>query len=262
MLINTVLLFLNNALPVFIITSLLIRYFAINYLDIVKVKQLSFGVIVTVITSFILSSHLENLSLILDGKGTELFLSFGAIIVYLSTVCLFILSHKNDYTSVKKYLAILIFFIISVFNGAHFIIYLVSYWTQAQQDETVLIGITLGGGICLSISILFYFLLRYLDKRIYNQSSCYFLLFFGLGQLMQAIMFLQQVDIFSSSQSIWDSGEIIAEDSGLGQLLTVLFGYETTPSLLQLVSYAAALILPVMLLKLPYISLSFYGKKS
>lgn len=262
MLINTVLLFLNNALPVFIITALLLRYFAINYVELVDISQLLLGILLTVITSFILSSYLENLSLIFDGKGTELFLSFGGIIVYLSTVSLFVLSHINSFTATKQYLAMLIFFIISVFNGAHFIIYLVSYWAQAHQDQTVLIGITLGGGICLSIAILFYFLLRYLDKRILNQTSCYFLLFFGLGQLMHAIMLLQQVDIFSSSQPIWDSGELIAEDSGLGQLLTVLFGYETTPSLLQLVSYIMALILPVMLLKLPYISLSFYGRKS
>jgi len=262
MLINTILLFLNNALPVFIMTSLLLRYFSLNDADNVNTKWLLLGFSLTVIASFILSNNLENLSLMLDDKGTELFLSFGAIIVYLSIVGLFILSNVHRYTAIKKFLALFIFFIIGSFNGAHFIIYLISYWTQAKQDDTLLIGITLGGGICLSISILFYFLLRSMDKRIYNQTSCYFLLFFGVGQLMQAIMLLQQVDILSSSQPIWDSGAFIAEESGLGQLLTVLFGYETTPSILQLISYIAALTLPVMLLKLPYISSYLYGNKS
>jgi len=262
MLINTVLLFLHNALPVFIITSLLLRYFSVNNIELNNRKWLLFCVFLTIMASFFLSSNLESLSQEFSGKGSELFLSVGAILVYLSIITLIILSNIHHCVAVKKCLAFITFFIISSINGAHFIIYLLHYWTQAQQEETIVVGIILGGGICLSITILFYFLLRYMDKNIYSKISGYFLLFFALGQLMQAIVFLQQVDILSSSQPVWDSGHLIAENSGIGQLLTVLFGYETTPSLLQLFIYTVALIIPLVCTKLPYILLFLNGKKS
>mgnify|MGYP006103915923 CR=1 FL=1 len=247
MLINTVLLFLQNALPIFIITALLLLRFSSKTINNINVKWLVLSFLLVIIFAFILSSFLENISQLADGKGIELFLSSGLILVYFSSIGLFVLKNTQADIVIKIPLAFIIFFVISCFNGALFIVYLTSYWAKAQQVETMFMGIILGGGICLSIAILFYFLLKFTDQNIHPNTSNYFLLFFTIGQLMHAIALLQQVDILPSSQSLWNSGNFIAENSELGQLLTVLFGYETTPSTLQFITYVIAFIIPVII---------------
>lgn len=262
MLINTVLLFLQNALPIFIITTLLLLRFPIKVLNTSSVKWLAIGLLISIIAVFILSNNLETLSQQVDGKGVELFFAFGLLLIYVFSVGLFIFNEADDDSNVKKPIAFSILLVISSLNGAHFIVYLTSYWSQAQQIESMLIGIVLGGGICLSISILFYFLLKFSDRNLYLNTSNYFLLFFAIGQLMHAIVLLQQVDVLSSSEPVWDSGNFIAENSELGQLLTVLFGYETTPSTMQLITYAMAFIIPVMISNSKTMRLSLRGEQS
>mgnify|MGYP000137805701 FL=1 len=262
MLINTVLLFLQNALPIFIITTLLLLRFSSDKINSIRLKGLVLSLILVTLSAFILSSFLEIISQAADGRGIELFLSFGLILVYFSSIGLFVLNRSHGDTSIKTPLAFIIFFIISCLNGAFFIVYLTSYWEKAQQVESMLIGVILGGGICLSIAILLYFLLKKSDQKIHPNTSNYFLLFFTIGQLMHAIVLLQQVDILPSSQPLWDSGKLIAENSELGRLLTVLFGYETTPSPLQFITYAIAFIIPVIISHYKTILLLLRGERS
>ncbi len=262
MLINTVLLFLQNALPIFIITTLLLLKFPLKLTNKDKMKWLLLALVLTALSAFILSANLENISQTVEGKGVELLYSLGLLLVYCASITLFMRNITLGNTITKMLSAFVIFFIISCLNGAQFITYLTSYWAQAQQIESMLIGIILGGGICLSIAILFYFLLRYTDQKIYPATSNYFLLFFIIGQLMHAIILLQQVDILPSSQPFWDSSKFIDENSELGQLLTVLFGYESTPSFLQLIIYIIAFIIPVMFRNSKVIFLSLRGEQT
>ncbi len=262
MLINTVLLFLQNGLPISIITALLLLRFSSKNIKKTTLKWIFLNVTVVIILASILSCFLENISQTFNNKGVELFTCFGIVLVYLSSVGLFVLKSSNKNTLIKISLALIIFFIISCFNGAHFIIYFTSYWSKVQPIQPMLIGLVLGGGICLSIAIIFYFSLKYFDQNINSNTSNYFLLFFTVGQLMQVIVQLQQVDILPSSQPIWDSGKFIAENSELGQLLTVLFGYETTPSPLQLSIYFIAFIIPLVTHNFKAFLLLFYGEKT
>ena len=262
MLINTVLLFLQYALPIFIITTLLLVRFSSKSINNISIKWLVLSLIFVTISAFILSNTLESISQAADGRGVELFMSCGFLFVYFSSIGLFVLNRRHVDTFIKIQLAFLMFFIISCLNGAHFIVYLTSYWAKAQQVESMFIGVILGGGICLSIAILFYFLLKYADQKIHSRTSNYFLLFFTIGQLMHAIVLLQQVDILPSSQPLWDSGNFIAENSELGQFLMVLFGYETTPSPLQLITYAVAFIIPVLISNSTRLLLLLRGERS
>lgn len=247
MLINTVILFLQNALPIFIITCLLLLSLTTKQISEFSPKWLILGLLLTLIAVFKLSEYLEVLSQKFDGKGIELFFSVGVFIMYFASVSLFLLKREYSYSVLKTLLVGLIFLIVSCLHGSYFTVYLKSYWLQTQQVESMLIGIVLGGGICLSISILLYFVLKYADRLISHQTSKIFLLLFAIGQLMHTIVLLQQVDIFPSSKTLWNSSDLISEHSELGQLLTVLFGYETTPSILQLITYTVALIIPVIM---------------
>ncbi|PCI53828.1 MAG: hypothetical protein COB45_09680 [Gammaproteobacteria bacterium] len=249
MLINTVLLFLQSALPLFIIISLLLLRFTTASESLVTHKNIFIMSALAIVFVFLLNQHMEKISQLFDGKGTELIFSCGFIIIYFCSALLFLLNNKNRFIKVKKTLALIVLLLVCSLNGSHFILYLTSYWAQSLPFESLFIGIILAIGICISFAILFYFLLRYCDAYIYINTSCYFLLFFALGQLMQSIALLQQVDILPLNDSLWNSTNFIAENSELGQLLRVLLGYETTPSVMQLIIYLTAFIVPVFISK-------------
>lgn len=104
-------------------------------------------------------------------------------------------------------------------------------------------------GICLSIAILLYFILATLTKVFTGNIVYYFILLFGVGQLMQGLQLLEQVDIISSDMDLWSTSYLIAEDSELGYLLTILLGYEATPSVMELLVYLNAIIVPILVVK-------------
>lgn len=262
MLINTVLLFLQSALPVFIIISLLILRFTAVSVNVVTHKNwiVISGLAITLV--FLFSQYMEKTSQLFEGKGTELVFSFSFILIYLCSALLFLLDTKDRFINVRKFLALVVFLLVCSLHGSHFILYLTSYWAQSLQFESLFIGIILGVGICASFAILLYFLLRYSDCFIYTKTSCYFLLLFAIGQLMQSIVLLQQVDILPLSDIIWNSTNLIAENSEFGQVLRVLFGYETTPSFMQLIIYLTAFIVPVFISESRYFVRLAYGEKS
>lgn len=262
MLINTVLLFLQSTLPIFIIISLLLLRFTAISVNVITNKNL---IVISILTSVlvVVSSHyMEKTSQLFDGKGTELVFSLGYILIYLCSALLFLFDYKDRFIKVKKYFALAVFLLVLLLNGSHFILYLTSYWAQSTQIESLFIGIILGVGICVSFAILLYFLMRYSDTYIHTKTSRYFLLFFAIGQLMQSIVLLQQVDVLPVSRIIWNSTNLIAENTEFGQLLRVLIGYETTPSLMQLVIYLTAFIVPVLISKSRCFAQLAHGDKS
>ena len=262
MLINTVLLFLHSALPLFIIISLLLLRFTAMSEFKVSSKYLLIVLALAIFLVFLFNLNMEKISQLFDATGTELVFSFGFILIYFCSALIFVFDNKESYLNTKLYLALAVFLLVFTLNGSHFILYLFSYWAQSLQFESLFIGIILGVGICVSFAILLYFLLRYGDTYIHIKTSCYFLLFFSIGQLMQSIVLLQQVDVLPFSYIVWNSTNLIAENSEFGQLLRVLLGYETTPSLMQLIIYLAAFIIPVFISKRGYFVRSAYGEKS
>lgn len=213
----------------------------------IKVQGTIIVVSLAVTLIFLLNENMESISQLLDGKGSELVFASGFILIYFCSAFLFIFDQKSAFTIVKQYVAVVIFLLVLLLNSSHFVLYLSSYWSQSLPLESLLIGIVLGVGICTSFAILFYFTLRYSDAFLYSKTARYFLLFFAIGQLMQSIVLLQQVDILPFRYFIWSSSHVIAENSEFGQLLRVLIGYETTPSFLQGITYLAAFIVPVLI---------------
>lgn len=261
MLINTVLLFLQSALPMFIIIALLLSRIDAHSASVRSIENLVTMSISSCLLVYLLSVNMEKTSELFGGKGTEIIFSFGFIIIYLSSVILFIFNKNQQLFNIKKHLASLVFLLVLLLNGTHFVLYLNGYLAQSLQFESLLIGIILGVGICASIAILLYFLLRYCDNSIHSEISGYFLLFFAIGQLMQSIVLLQQVDVLPMSKIVWNSTNFIAERSELGQLLRVLVGYETTPSSMQLMTYLVAFFIPVLLSKSQFFTRLISGKK-
>jgi high-affinity iron transporter len=65
----------------------------------------------------------------------------------------------------------------------------------------------------------------------------------GAGMVMQATLLLEQVDWLPSAQPLWDSSALVSEQSVTGELLYAVFGYEATPSAVQIGLYVGSLLL-------------------
>lgn len=262
MLINTVILFLESALPIFIITTLLlIRFTGVNnsqqhnsYLAQLQLNSWLYqGGVLSLVMIYILSYNMADITQLLSGMGAEIIFAVLGLLIYFCCAAMFIkeLQQSNNDWKEKQYikqtLALVIIFIVFSLNGTDFNIYLNVLWAQTAQLESLIMGMVLGAGISISIAILLYFILLYFDEKISFNISRYILLLFAAGQLNKATSLLEQVDLLPNGRIVWNSQNILSEDSEFGHFFTALLGYEATPSLMQLSLYVISLLVPIIL---------------
>lgn len=265
MLINTVLVFLQNILPIFVVISLLfaLRTFnqkTVNVQENKTLPRLSLAhalqaAATGMIVVSLLSYHMATISQWFSNRGLEVVFSLLFSLIYLAIVMLFLTNFSfNKKQWQQNMLSYTVFLLVFCVHGSYFSLYVMSLVIQSSAFNTLffglVIGVIIGTGICLSIAILLYFILRTLNKKTTTKVAGYFLLFFGVGQLMQAMQLLEQVDIISSGAQLWSTGHLIAEASEFGYFFTILVGYEATPSAMQLALYLSALIIPVLVAQL------------
>ena len=63
---------------------------------------------------------------------------------------------------------------------------------------------------------------------------------------MQVMKSLIQADVISGQTAVWDTSNLIAEDSLPGQLLYALVGYEASPTAIEALAYGGSLVLVVI----------------
>jgi len=242
MLINTVVLFLSDALPMIIIITLLLTN---KTKQRANVNWLYQGIFIGTFSTIILTFNLDRLAQLFDDKGLELLFSFAYLIIYFC-IC-FLMINENFNQSRKKwhYTAVAIVTLSLSINGSDFLLYLTGYWSQVDAIQSLIIGITLGTGICISIGVLLYFFILYSEYKISRKISSILILLFGAGQLLKGSNLLFQIDLLPIGRALWDLNYVIKENSELGRFLTALVGYDASPSKLELIIYIIALILPV-----------------
>ena len=293
MLINTVLVFLQNILPIFVVISLLfaqqgakgqfsaqktvqpsnlLRGHQSNQDNsitadlplIYMLKTIGGGFIIVLLLSY----FMPELSQLFLGKGLEIFYSILFSVIYGCIVISFLctteasqeqkqdktLLDQQTLTQKKQIVSLVILLLVLCVHGSYFSLYVMSLTIQNTEIDTlysgIVVGVIIGTGICLSIAILLYFILVTIAKKTGRKIVSYFLLLFGVGQLIQGLQLLEQVDIISSNVPLWSTNYLIAENSELGYFLTILFGYEATPSVMELLVFLSAIIVPIFVAKI------------
>lgn len=245
MLINTVILFLRDALPIFIIAVLLLglssKYNSDN-------KWLFGGITLGTIASLLLTNSIGFVAHSFDSTGLERFFSMLYVLIYLMIlwhVWLVLMAKKPSHCLIT---ALVIIALVLALNGANFLVYITGYWSQSGAVQPLLLGVVLGSGICISIGVLLYFLLAFSEQNLSPYTSVMLIVLYAGGQLMQASKLLLQIDVFPEGELLWDTNQMIKESSELGHFLTALFGYDATPTLSQLLMYLVAVIVPLAVL--------------
>lgn len=225
MLINTVLMFLRELLPLCLLLATLLVW----HRSVWRSFALYFA-LPSVLMLCLISLNMVWISEQLDGLGLELLYS----LLYLSCFLLLCISaFKAQWALWNTALAAACLFSIS---GSNLLLYI---WLPTQGDNTpadLVLGSALGVGIGASIAVLWYYLLTELKQwRIY--SFTLLLSLSGARQVMMASALLIQSDWLIAGPQLWQTEQLLSEQSELGFFLQALMGYEATPSVSQLLLY-------------------------
>jgi high-affinity iron transporter len=128
-------------------------------------------------------------------------------------------------------------------EGSEVFIYIGGVIGHPSHIQPTLTGAGIGTGIGLSAGVLIYYGLLGLPHRWVNLGGLVLLSLVSGNMASQATLLLTQADWFPYSQILWDSSNLLPENSILGHLLYALIGYEATPSLFQGISYVCGILL-------------------
>lgn len=125
----------------------------------------------------------------------------------------------------------------------------------AASDGGSALGLTLGGLIGLALGaavcLLTYFGLMHIPPRALFAATTALITLLAAGMAAQAVAFLERANWLSWLDTVvWDSAWLLPEKSILGRALHTLVGYTDQPTEMQLLVYAAVLLMTFLLMRL------------
>lgn len=244
MIINTVVLFLRDLLPVFILLCYLIVFFEPRaWMKPYGISGLVLGVIGTLFF-FVVA---EIISEWFEGAGIEILRVFLIFVTYLSLLISVRLFTKQQYSRKEMYILVLGIAAFLVVKGSAFLIFFDVYMQQKDNVFNIFIGCFVGLGICISFSALFIFLLTELKQKKLSVIVNVLWYLFLAGQLSHVIAYLSQVDLMEIGTPLFNLEHFIKDSSEYGHILNALFGYESSPSKTFIFVYCIAFMLPLII---------------
>lgn len=241
MLINSVILFLRDALPIFVLAVYLYVHLPANKL------WLLICFIAGALLSLLYINQIHIVGQWFDGKGIELSMWLSQLFVYLLSLVLgYSLSRKTvSNRGVLFWVAGLMVCLTLLSKGSNFILYFDGYLDQNNLLQSMLLGTFLGLGICLSLATLLYLTTQWLKQSLGPWATWSLLHIYTTGQLVNALPLLVQVDLIDESATAWNSQHLLSNELEFGHLFNVLFGYQASPSIDQVIIYLFALLIPL-----------------
>lgn len=225
MLINTVVIFLRELMPVLLLVSLLLVWQR-------NQARLLFGWILlpASVGLVLLSQQYGQISLWLDGAGIEiLYAMFYAAVPIFLAIAIVVRTWQTQLAGLAAAALLII-------NGSNLVLYLFVYPRDMHEGPLLMLGAALGIGIGLSVAIILYYAmdeLKRLRPWLYGLMLC----LIAARQSSEASQILIQADWLAGGALLWDSQQLISEQSEYGHFLNALVGYEATPSSSQMAVY-------------------------
>lgn len=241
MLINTVVLFLRDALPIFILMALLLNTAREN----LNLSALyTGGIILGSLLSIVLMQMVQLTADFWNGIGTEVMFSFLLACFYLIAVA-HINTGNNRSSAICSILIVILLAISISLNGASLYTYLYSYWSRGAANVLIL-GTMLGTGISICVAVILYYCVQALQTRLVH-IGLWVLALHVAGQMNKTLQYLEQIGWLSSSEALWDTSWLISERSEFGHFLTAFIGYEESPTLLYITMFVIWTTIPMAL---------------
>jgi len=189
-----------------------------------------------------------------DFAGQEVINASMQFIIYacLLTICsLLIFSNLKGYRQLKLILGIAIALAITRELAEMFIFY--AGFFQSDGDLVkVFTGSFIGMMIGLSFGVLCYYAINIWNRSTSKIIQIIFLTLIAAGMSVQATQLLIQIDWLSASKPLWSSNWLLDESSIFGQMTYAVFGYESSPTLPEVILYLSTLIFIAVLSVVSY----------
>jgi high-affinity iron transporter len=264
MLINSLLIFIEETLPIFVLYAYLCAWH--SFFDVrqhsQKMKRNGGGTFASELSKLKQDHHVyyfcaillgllssagithfrPRLGMALEGIGYEVLL-IGLAICFVASV---LVGQVANSSRSRKLLFSFSLFLLVLPHTSDFMVFFASV-LQVQLYASVYVGVSIGLGICISISYLLFFVFMNINKSMPLKLA---IALFLAGQLSNIVTILQQTDILSASLPLWNTNNVIADRNEYGQLFHVLVGYDATPTLIYLVIFGtSALIIFTLLMR-------------
>lgn len=243
MLINTVVLFLRDALPAFILVALLLNT---TEKPIHHGLTLLIGTFVGALFSILLMQSVIVSADWWNGIGNEVLFSSVLVVFYLCLLWHFHLSGTSA-PWLMYFVPIILVSISIALNGASLYTYLYSFWSKGEGD-ILMLGTLLGIGISLCVAIILYYTAQWI--ALYHPLLIKGLLVLHVaGQMNQILFYVEQIGWVSTSEALWNTQALISERSEIGHFFTAFIGYKEAPSMEYIGLFLVWTILPAVLLR-------------
>lgn len=250
MLISSIILVLREVLEATLLISIL---FTISKTSGHSLRWGLFALATGIIGASFYATMLPEISASFSGIGQELtnaILQLTLIILLFSIGFIVILKPRSGALVAIMIVAVAL---AATREGSEIILYYAGFFAVPDLLTDVLIGGFIGLGIGISTGALFYYLLLNIGRLSYMKVTFSVLALVCAGLASQAINLLQQADIITAGEPLWDSSGILSEYGIVGQLLYALVGYEATPSRFQATAYFSVILF--------YLAITFTTKK-
>jgi len=211
-------------------------------------KHVWIGTIGALLTSIVISLLFQVFKLSFEGEGAELFevIIAGIAIVVVTYMVIWMqkqsknfkgqLQHKiNSALSKNQIWGIaLLAFVTVIREGIETALFL-----TAIEGEGILLGAIIGLVVAAAIAWLIFKTTVRLDIRKFFLITGWLLIFIAAGLVAHIAHALSEFGIIPSIiEQVWNLEDIISNESLLGKLLHAFVGYESTPSLIQVIFYS------------------------
>ncbi|MCG7561154.1 iron transporter [Pseudoalteromonas sp. McH1-42] len=225
MLLNSVVITLNQCLPVAVVCVLLCA----TGKNVLSVKQGALGTLLGGLGCMALLILAADISVWWDYRGLELIQ-----ILILITLFVGLAGHYIFDLACARVMSLAAALTLYLSN---FLTYFNGYW-QMDEAFALMLGTVLGVSICASFAVLLYFSLLWATRKMLLLVTV-FVALHSASKLVFASDLAAQIDIIPAYTALLDMRTWVDEYSVGGRILKVLFGYEATPSLWSILALAA-----------------------
>ena len=244
MLLDAVVLVLREVLEAAVLVSLLI---ALSLNLRLRLRWLVWALPIALLGAYLLASSLATITDALDGAGQEVVnasLQLGIYLLIVAIVCCVLLLQRSTSPTMPLYVFMTLAVSFAMIReGSEIWIYVTGFAAVTEYRTAIYAGSAIGAGIGLSVGVLLFAGLRAMPAARSYATCLAALGLIGAGMVMQATLLLTQVDLLPAGKPLWNSSALLSEQSIAGELLYAVFGYEATPSALQMGLYLGSLAL-------------------
>jgi high-affinity iron transporter len=224
MLTNTVVLFLRDLLPMFIMFA----YLTSLHKGVFK-NTSSIGILMisAILLSFVTLYFYENISDLFEGTGIEW---LKTLLIIAGFIC-FLGAQIKYFFGLAHYLLVIGAVCLLIVHLNSFLLYFIIYFAYADLVFELLVACAIGTGICLSSYVLFSF---FIDEMWSSKFKVIALLLWSLfvaSQFGLISNYLHQIDVVTfGTGHLFNLSSYVQDELEYGFILKALTGFDATPS--------------------------------